>query len=276
MHKVFALMTAVVVLIGVHSGIGQILVKGTVIDSLSSTALNGVFIQLSANGANTLTDAQGKFTLTGSGIAGGYSRHEINRRIGPDFTIKIFSQCGEVVRMYRGAESVTWPKLTNGIYVIEIERNGIKRLCKTVRMNTGVTAGKQVLLGDMDENTAHTLLKVAAVSDTIVATKPEYRYKRQAVTIGDTNVVIKMMMPGPILTLTGTTIYWTAITGTMDYHYAISNGPRSDVGRTTTYGDLGNVTSWTPPAVSGQTMYYGVEDFTHANWSANEVSIIWP
>ncbi len=279
MRKTLALMTAVVVLICAQGSRGQILIKGTVMDSLSSAAISGVSVLLNGTGANTTTDAQGKFTLTNAVSVNGYAGRKVNRSIGPGYTMKIFSQCGEVVRMYKGAESVTWPGLANGIYIIEIERNGIKRVYKAVRMDAGAMSGNRVSIGDRDEKTVQRLLKsakVAASSDTVVASKSGYNGKRQAVTLGDTNVVIKMNRMAPVLTLTGTTISWPAIPGATDYHYAISNGPRSDTGRTTTYGDLGNVTSWTPPTASGQTLYYGIEDVTHGVWSTNEVSITWP
>lgn len=83
---------------------------------------------------------------------------------------------------------------------------------------------------------------------------------------------------GPVLTLVGTTISWPAIGGATGYKAAISSGPRTDTGRTTTYVELGNVTSWTPPSASGQTLYYGVAAETAGGdlWSSSEVSIAWP
>lgn len=85
----------------------------------------------------------------------------------------------------------------------------------------------------------------------------------------------------PVLTLTGTTITWPAITGATDYKVAINQFARNDPNRTTsaTYVDLGaGVTSYSPPASAGQTLYYGVAATVAGvdNWTDTEVSIAWP
>ncbi|MFI5270828.1 MAG: hypothetical protein ACHQT9_02170 [Candidatus Saccharimonadales bacterium] len=80
---------------------------------------------------------------------------------------------------------------------------------------------------------------------------------------------------GMMLTLSGNKISWPSQTGATSYSGAISNGPRSNTSRTTTYHSLGNVTSWTPPSDCGNTDYYGVQP-NNGPWSTNEVSITWP
>ena len=79
----------------------------------------------------------------------------------------------------------------------------------------------------------------------------------------------------PVLTLTGTKVSWPAQSAVTAYTGAISNGPRSNTSRTTSYVSLGNVTGWTPPASCGQTLYYGVATST-GQWSSSEMSITWP
>ena len=74
------------------------------------------------------------------------------------------------------------------------------------------------------------------------------------------------------------TITWSGQGTTTGYQGATSNGPRTLTTRTTTYAELGNVTSWTPQAACGQTLYYGLasEGTSGYVWSTNEVSITWP
>jgi hypothetical protein len=81
----------------------------------------------------------------------------------------------------------------------------------------------------------------------------------------------------PVLRLSGTTIAWNAISGVTAYKGATSNGPASNTSRTTTYQELGNVTTWSPTSDCGNTDYYGVAAELPAGdqWSA-EVSITWP
>jgi hypothetical protein len=80
----------------------------------------------------------------------------------------------------------------------------------------------------------------------------------------------------PTLTLSGGKISWTAQPAATDFKAAISTGPVGSSTRTTTYRDLGAVSSFTPAApAAGQTLYYGVasEGPAGEDWSSNEVSI---
>ncbi|MDE1861251.1 MAG: hypothetical protein KGH72_06075 [Candidatus Micrarchaeota archaeon] len=81
----------------------------------------------------------------------------------------------------------------------------------------------------------------------------------------------------PTLSISGHTITWAAESAASYYGGAISNGPRNDTSRTTTYLNLSHATSWTPPTACG-TLYYGVSAVGSAgtDWSTNEVSIAWP
>ena len=72
---------------------------------------------------------------------------------------------------------------------------------------------------------------------------------------------------------------WPAVSGATSYVGAISTDARGTGDRTTTYVTLGNVTSWSPPADAGATLYYGVESVggpSDGLWSSNEESIAWP
>lgn len=84
----------------------------------------------------------------------------------------------------------------------------------------------------------------------------------------------------PTLSLNSSTnnISWASDSLATGFKGAISNGPRSDSNRTTTYQELGNVISWSPTSQCGQTLYYGVASEGPAGdqWSTNEVSIAWP
>ena len=79
----------------------------------------------------------------------------------------------------------------------------------------------------------------------------------------------------PVLTYANGKISWSAQSGVTDYIGAISTAPRGAAGRTTTYQDLGNVSSWTPTPQPGKTLYYGVASSGGA-WSATEIAITWP
>ena len=81
----------------------------------------------------------------------------------------------------------------------------------------------------------------------------------------------------PVLTVANGKISWAAQASVSDYSGAISTAPNGAAGRTTTYQDLGNATSWTPAPAPGQTLYYGVASNGPAGqqW-ASEVSITWP
>ena len=79
----------------------------------------------------------------------------------------------------------------------------------------------------------------------------------------------------PSLTLAGGKITWTGQSGATGFKGAISTAPAGSAGRTSTYQDLGNVTSWSPSQPCGQTLYYGVasEGPAGEQWSANEVTL---
>ena len=63
----------------------------------------------------------------------------------------------------------------------------------------------------------------------------------------------------PVLHVNGGVISWSADKGADTFHGAISTAPRNAAGRTTTYTNLGIVTSWTPATPAcGTTLYYGV------------------
>ena len=83
----------------------------------------------------------------------------------------------------------------------------------------------------------------------------------------------------PVLHVNGGVISWSADKGADTFNGAISTAARNAAGRTTTYTNLGLVTSWTPamPAC-GTTVYYGVASEGHAGeqWTANEVAITGP
>jgi len=82
----------------------------------------------------------------------------------------------------------------------------------------------------------------------------------------------------PLLQIRGLKISWGSQAGVTDFKAAISTAPRGSPNRTTTYEDLGHVTSWTPSATCGQTLYYGVASERSAGeqWASKEVSITWP
>jgi hypothetical protein len=84
----------------------------------------------------------------------------------------------------------------------------------------------------------------------------------------------------PTLSLNSSTnlITWASDPSSTGFKSAISNGPRTDASRTTTYQELGNVASWSPVPQCGQTVYYGLasEGTNGILWSTNEVSITWP
>jgi endoglucanase len=79
--------------------------------------------------------------------------------------------------------------------------------------------------------------------------------------------------PAPVLTLSGTTLTWKALPGVSTYELATISNPATT--RNTTYQTVTG-TSFTPPAVPGQTVNYGLQaDVANAPW-AKEATIIWP
>jgi hypothetical protein len=82
----------------------------------------------------------------------------------------------------------------------------------------------------------------------------------------------------PVLRVSGGTISWSAQPGATDFAGAVNTAPGSAPGRTSTYQDLGNATSWTPQPQCGQTLYYGVASNGSAGeqWAGREIPITWP
>jgi Glycosyl hydrolase catalytic core len=83
----------------------------------------------------------------------------------------------------------------------------------------------------------------------------------------------------PSITVSGGTISWPSQPGVTDFRGAISNLPRGQQGRTTSYVDLGNVASWTPSTPPcDTTSYYGVasEGPSGEQWSTTEAPISGP
>ncbi|MDE1861137.1 MAG: hypothetical protein KGH72_05490 [Candidatus Micrarchaeota archaeon] len=82
----------------------------------------------------------------------------------------------------------------------------------------------------------------------------------------------------PALSLSGHKISWSSQAAAAWYKGAISNGPRNDTSRVTTFVNLSLNTSWTPLASPGNTLYYGVasEGPAGEQWSATEEAIAWP
>ena len=83
----------------------------------------------------------------------------------------------------------------------------------------------------------------------------------------------------PVLHVNGGVISWSADKGANTFRGAISTAPRNAAGRTTTYTNLGLVTSWKPATPAcGTTLYYGVasEGSAGEQWTANEVAIAGP
>ncbi len=78
----------------------------------------------------------------------------------------------------------------------------------------------------------------------------------------------------PVLSLNGDTVTWTALPGVTSYTFATVRDPATT--RETTYKEVGG-TSFTPPAVPGQTVNYGLAARTPEGgpW-AREVSITYP
>jgi hypothetical protein len=77
----------------------------------------------------------------------------------------------------------------------------------------------------------------------------------------------------PVLRVTGQTISWDAIPGVANYVLATTVG----TDRTKTQYSKVTGTMLTPPAVPGQTVYYGLRaDVTDAPWAAKEVAISYP
>ena len=73
----------------------------------------------------------------------------------------------------------------------------------------------------------------------------------------------------PMLTLSGTTLSWTPMTGVSTYEVATITGT------TTTYQTMTG-TSFTPPAAPGQTVNYGVRSYVSGSEWSSRVSITWP
>jgi Glycosyl hydrolases family 16 len=81
----------------------------------------------------------------------------------------------------------------------------------------------------------------------------------------------------PVLSVTNNVISWPSQSGATGFKLATSNAPFG-MTRTTTKQELGNVTSFSPPADPGATLYYGIASEGSAGvlWGTNEVSIAWP
>jgi hypothetical protein len=83
----------------------------------------------------------------------------------------------------------------------------------------------------------------------------------------------------PVLHVNGGVISWSPDKGADTFEGAVSTAPRNAAGRTTTYMNLGIVTSWKPATPAcGTTVYYGVASEGQAGerWTANEVAIAGP
>jgi endoglucanase len=79
--------------------------------------------------------------------------------------------------------------------------------------------------------------------------------------------------PAPVLTLSGTTLTWNALAGVSSYQLATISNPTTT--RNTTYQTVTG-TSFSPPAVPGQKVNYGLQaSVANAPW-ATEVTITWP
>ncbi len=97
--------------------------------------------------------------------------------------------------------------------------------------------------------------------------------------LGSTDLTVRNGNIATVLTVANGVISWPAQPGVTDYKGASSTAPRGQSGRTTTYQDLGNVTSWTPATPGcGTTLYYGVASEGSAGelWSSSEVSVSGP
>ena len=79
--------------------------------------------------------------------------------------------------------------------------------------------------------------------------------------------------PAPALKLSGTTLTWTALSGVSNYLLATVRNPTTT--RDTTY-QVVTGTSFTPPAVPGQTVNYGLAANVSSGTWAKEVTINWP
>jgi large repetitive protein len=73
----------------------------------------------------------------------------------------------------------------------------------------------------------------------------------------------------PTVTLSGTTLSWTPMTGVSTYEVATVTAT------TTTYQTVTG-TTFTPPAAPGQTIRYGVRNYVGGSQWSSQVSITWP
>jgi hypothetical protein len=90
-----------------------------------------------------------------------------------------------------------------------------------------------------------------------------------------------VMLNPPTISLNSSTktISWSTVANATSYKGSIASAPVSNAIRTILdTPDLGNVTSWTPPADCGKTRYYNIaaKNSTTEQWSSQEVSITWP
>jgi hypothetical protein len=79
--------------------------------------------------------------------------------------------------------------------------------------------------------------------------------------------------PAPTLKVSGTTLTWNAMSGVSSYVLATIRNPTTT--RDTTY-QVVTGTSFTPPAVPGQTVKYGLRANVSGSFWAPEVTISWP
>jgi hypothetical protein len=202
MRKGLALVSVIIALVNTP-GAPAASIKGNVTDSLTGAALSGVSISIKGTANKTTTDAQGKFALsinTNTAINRGAEANRVEDwHTNAKSTVKIFSHSGKTMGAFHVFTSFRWPRLADGIYVVEVEQNGTKRISAIPRIAAGIMTGKWVLSSGMSENTVPSSLFAAkkaaaraAVIDTLVLSKSGYNGKQQTAIEGDTAVAVKM------------------------------------------------------------------------------------
>jgi formylglycine-generating enzyme len=172
-------------------------VSGTVYDSSANTALSGVGVQQKGTANTTTTAASGAFILTIGSSATINARQPLatqkSVRAG---SMRILAMNGSCIFSHElNGVSFTVPRTANGLYLLEIEQNGIRRVARTLAIDKCITFNGQALLNSVPGFAgAHGpgLAKALAAGDTLVFTKSGYKDKELAVTQGDTNLIVKL------------------------------------------------------------------------------------
>ena len=172
-------------------------VSGTVYDSSANTALGGVVVQQKGTANTVITGASGAFILTIGGSAIINARRPLTtQKSARAGSMRIIAMNGSCIFSHElNGVSFTLPRTANGLYLLEIEQNGIRQVARALAIDKCVTFGGQALLNfapGFAGARGPGLARALAAGDTLEFMKSGYGGKELAVAQGDTNLIVKL------------------------------------------------------------------------------------